>query len=71
MLIILINVLPNYRLNHLRKGRNQIFRTFRYEVRKLSIQFLHWNPDGPEMPELFVIWVQFDFGTRVSPNQRT
>ena len=40
-----------------------------YWVGKLSIPFLHWNPDGAEMPELFVRCAQFDFGTRVSPNQ--
>ena len=31
--------------------------------------FLHWNPDGPKMPELFVIWTHLDCRTHVSPKQ--
>ena len=41
----------------------------RYHVEKLSIPILHWSLDGPEIPELFLIRAQFDFGTRVSPKQ--
>ena len=39
-------------------------------VDKLSIPFLHGNIDGPDVPELFVVWAHLDVGTRVSPNQR-
>ena len=40
-----------------------------YRLKKLTFSFLHWISDGLEMPDLCVRWVQFDFGTRLSPNQ--
>ena len=40
-----------------------------YWLEILSIPFPHWNPDWPEIPELFVRRDHFDFGTPVSPNQ--
>ena len=35
-------------------------------IKKLSIPELHLSLDGPKMPELFVSWAIFDFGTRIS-----
>ena len=29
-----------------------------YRVGKHALSLLHWNPDGPEMAELVVIWDQ-------------
>ena len=66
-----IKFLQDYWLAHSEKDRNRIVGNFLvwHLVDKLSILFFHWNPDGIEVPELFVIWDQFDFGTCVSPNQ--
>ena len=33
--------------------------------------FLHSSPDGPQMPELFVIWTHLDFPNHVSPKRLT
>ena len=40
-----------------------------YWVKKLSFLFLLWHLEGPKIPEVFVIRAQFDFGSRVYPNQ--
>ena len=42
-----------------------------YWHKKLSICFLHWNLDGPQMPELLVIGTHLDFRIHVSPKQLT
>ena len=34
---------------------------------KVSILFIDWNPNGGEMPELFVIWTHLNFETSVCP----
>ena len=39
-----------------------------YWSKRLSICFLHWNLNGPQMPELFVLWTHVDFRTQVSQN---
>ena len=65
-----LRFLQNYKFDHFRKRRNWNFGTLGLvSIKKISFSFLHWISDGLEMPGLCVRWVQFDFGTRVSPNQ--
>ena len=62
--------LQNYKLEHFLEGRNQFFSTFEVVMlEKFSNSFLHWNADELEVPELVVIWAQFDSDYQVSPNQ--
>ena len=57
MSIFKLIFLQNYRIDQFEKGRNRIFATLAVVLcGKLSFPFLHWNPIGPGMRELFVIW---------------
>ena len=40
-----------------------------YWPEKSSSLFLHCNPDGPKVPEMFVIRIHLGFGTHVPPKQ--
>ena len=73
---------PMFRLIFVHKHRLEFFHDKKVAVEKtlllrvisfknLFFPFLHCNVDGPQLPNLFVIWTLLDFRTHVSPKQLT